>query len=164
MVPPKPFQLHVSDADLELLKRKLDDARLAKPMEGYVVEQGVEASELRRLIEHWRKSYLPHWRTHEAKLNELPMFTTTVTTDNFGDLNIHFVHQRSSVKNAIPLLFVHGWPGSFIEVIKLMPMLVGGGDDMPAFHVVAPSLPNFGFSDEVTKVDTFEPAFALSSC
>lgn len=60
------------------------------------------------------------------------------------------VHQISPVKNAIPLLFCHGWPGSFLEVKKLLPLLKGG-DSLPAFHVVAPSLPNFGFSSGVNK-------------
>lgn len=157
MASPRPFQLHVSDADLELLGRKLNDARLPKKPDGYGIEQGVETSDMHRLVNHWKTTYLPNWRKHEAKLNDLPMFTTNINMEDFGDLNIHFVHQKSSVQNAVPLLFVHGWPGSFIEVIKLMPLLVEGGSDSPAFHVVAPSLPNFGFSDEITKVHAFNP-------
>ncbi|KAF2101773.1 alpha/beta-hydrolase [Rhizodiscina lignyota] len=146
-----PFQLNVSDADLETLQKKLEMARLPDEPIGFTVEQGVPVSEMHRLVEYWLKTYLPNWRNHEAALNRLPMYTETVSTDQFGDLDIHFIHQRSSVKEAIPLLFVHGWPGNFLEVTKLLPLLTEGGADSPAFHVVAPSLPNYGFSEGVSK-------------
>ena len=63
---------------------------------------------------------------------------------------MHFIHQKSDVEGAIPLLFCHGWPGSFLEVTKMLPLLKGG-DGRPAFHVVAPSLPNYGFSGACRK-------------
>lgn len=69
--------------------------------------------------------------------------------DGFDELDVHFIWQKSDVKNAIPLLFVHGWPGSFIEVTRLLPLLAQPGG--PAFHIVAPSLPNYGFSEGVKK-------------
>lgn len=69
---------------------------------------------------------------------------------------MHFVHQKSDVAGAIPLLFVHGWPGSFLEATKILPLL-NGGDGKPAFNVVAPSLPNYGFSDGVFKVRRSQP-------
>ena len=88
----------------------------------------------------------------EAELNELPQFVTPVQIDGFGSLDIHFVHHQSPIKSAIPLLFVHGWPGSFIEVSKLLPLLTAGdGVNNPAYTIVAPSLPNFGFSEGVKK-------------
>lgn len=80
----------------------------------------------------------------------MPQFETTVNVQGFGDIDMHFVHQVSNVKSAIPLLFVHGWPGSFLEVTKMLPLLKGG-DGKPAFHVVAPSLPNFTFSGPMLK-------------
>jgi hypothetical protein len=73
-------------------------------------------------------------------MNELPNFETTINVDKHGPVDLHFVHQKSDVPGAIPLLFVHGWPGSFLEVTKMLPLLKGG-DGKPAFHVVAPSLP-----------------------
>ncbi|KAL9597095.1 MAG: hypothetical protein Q9219_005378 [cf. Caloplaca sp. 3 TL-2023] len=90
-------------------------------------------------INHWRTSY--KWRDEEAKLNELPQFQTSIDIDGFGPLSIHFVHSKSSNSNAIPLLFLHGWPGSFVEVSKILPKLNGAG-----FDIVAPSLPGYGFS------------------
>jgi len=83
-------------------------------------------------------------------MNELPQFETTVNVEGFGDIDMHFLHQKSEVKGAIPLLFVHGWPGSFLEATKMIPILKGG-DGKPAFHLVAPSLPNYAFSGPMLK-------------
>lgn len=148
---PSPFKINVPDSELDFLKKKLELSRLPDEPSGYTVEQGVPVKDAQELLDYWRNTYLPNWRQHEAKLNELPMFTTTVPTQQFGELDIHFVHQRSSASGAIPLLFVHGWPGGYFEVTKLLPLLTQGSADSPAFHVVAPSLPNFGFSDEIKK-------------
>ena len=101
------------------------------------------SKDIQRFATYWRDRF--DWRAHEKKMNELPNFQTTVTVDGFGEIPMHFVHQKSEVQGAIPLLFVHGWPGSFLEVTKMLPLLKGG-DGKPAFHVVAPSLPNYGFS------------------
>ena len=80
-------------------------------------------------------------------MNRIPQYHTSVKVDGFKELDIHFVWQKSEVQNAIPLLFVHGWPGSFIEVTQILPLLAQPGG--PAFDIVAPSLPNYGFSDGV---------------
>jgi pimeloyl-ACP methyl ester carboxylesterase len=82
----------------------------------------------------------------EAKLNEWPQYTGSIEVDSHGINEVHFVHQPSPVKNAIPLLFVHGWPGSFLEVTKILPLLMEGEESYPAFHVGAPSLIELGFS------------------
>lgn len=105
--------------------------------------------DIKDLTKYWLEKF--DWRAVEKKLNELPHFITPITVEGFNPLDIHFIHQKSDVKDAIPLLFVHGWPGSFIEVTKLLPLLKGG-DGKQAFHVVAPSLPNYGFSGRVAKV------------
>lgn len=153
MSTPSPFKINIPDEDLGVLRRKLDLARLPDQPEGYDIDQGVPADRMQKLLDHWRSDYLPRWRQHEAKLNELPMFTLPVESDGFGTLDIHFVHARSTRRDAIPLLFVHGWPGSFLEVAKMLHGLTEPEDDgSQAFHVVAPSLPNYGFSDGVKKV------------
>lgn len=110
---------------------------------------GAPLADIRRLVNYWQNEY--SWREHEKKLNELPHYHTDIDVDGFGSLGIHFIHGKSSTANAIPLLFVHGWPGSFIEVTKLLPRLTKSSADAPAFHVVAPSLPNYGFSDAVRQ-------------
>lgn len=145
-----PFKIDVSEAKLQRLKQKLALADFPDEVEGVGWDRGSPLADIKRLTEYWREGY--DWRKAEKKLNELPQFTADVEVEGFGALNVHFVHQKSEVENAIPLIFVHGWPGSFDEVSKILPELVKGGDDHPAFHVVAPSLLNFGFSQGVTKV------------
>ncbi|KAH9163038.1 alpha/beta-hydrolase [Lactarius sanguifluus] len=71
--------------------------------------------------------------------------------EGFGELSVHYVHQRSTAKGAIPLLFVHGWPGSFLEVTKVLPLLTAVSADHPSFHVVAPSLPGYAWSEAVLE-------------
>jgi uncharacterized alpha/beta hydrolase family protein len=95
--------------------------------------------DVKRIVDHWRTRF--DWRAHEAKLNALPNYEVQVNVDKHGPVDMHFIHQKSDVKGAIPLLFVHGWPGSVLEVTKMLPLLKGGGGK-PAFHVVAPSLPS----------------------
>lgn len=155
MSTPSPFVISIPDHDLDVLRRKLDLARLPDQPEGYDIKQGVPSERMKEVVEYWKTKFLPDWRRHEAKLNELPMFTLPVESDGFGILDVHFVHARSPRENAIPLLFVHGWPGSFLEVTKMLKGLTEPEhDDAQAFHVVAPSLPNYGFSDSVKKVTT----------
>ncbi|KAH9169998.1 hypothetical protein EDB89DRAFT_1981238 [Lactarius sanguifluus] len=69
------------------------------------------------------------------------MFTCTIAVDGFVELSVHWVHQHSAAKCAILLLFIHGWPGSFVEVTKVLPLLTTVSADRPSFHVVMPSLP-----------------------
>ncbi|KAI9449658.1 alpha/beta-hydrolase [Russula earlei] len=145
----QPFQISIAEEDLALLKRKLDDTRFPDEVDGADWDYGAPLPDIRRLVERWRNGY--DWRAHERELNALPMFTRSVEVEGFGELNVHYVHQRSSVNGAIPLLFVHGWPGNFLEVTKVLPLLTAASSDHPSFHVVAPSLPGFAWSEGVLK-------------
>lgn len=100
----------------------------------------VTVNKVKEIIDFWRSREYD-WRQEESKLNQLPQYQTHVHVKGFGDLELHFVHSPSDSINAVPLLFIHGWPGSFAEVTKVLPMLNKNG-----FHVVAPSLPGYGFS------------------
>ena len=145
-----PFTIAVPEEKLQRLKQKL--ALVDFPDETIDVEpwtQGVPLADVKRLSRHWETTF--DWRAAEAKLNEFPQFTVPIEVNGFGAYSVHFVHQLSPVKNAIPLLFLHGWPGSFIEVSRILPELIKGGQDFPAFHVVAPSLIDFGFSSASKK-------------
>ncbi|KAK4061576.1 uncharacterized protein Triagg1_10285 [Trichoderma aggressivum f. europaeum] len=146
-----PFTIAIPDSALEQLKNKLSQATF--PAESDFSDDqnyGVSLSTVKRLTEYWKDGF--DWRAYEAKLNQIPQFTTNISVDGHEELNIHFIHQKSSRPNSIPLLFVHGWPGSIVEVTKIIRALSEPkGDDVPSFHVVAPSLPNFGFSDKATK-------------
>ena len=153
MTSPTPFKIHVSDDILAQTKRKLESARLPDNLLNVVWEgllfrylnanslDGTPVSEVERLKNHWLNDY--NWRTHEAKINELPQFTLPIDMDDFGEMAVHFVHKKAlSRPNAIPLLFIHGWPGSFHEVKKILPLLTNPTNpDDPVFDVVAPRYP-----------------------
>lgn len=145
-----PYQIAVPQAKLDRLHQKLALADFPDELEGAAWDYGCPLDDIKRLVHHWHAVF--DWRKAEAELNRMPQFTIDITPDGFETLKIHFVHKRSEVKGAIPLLFAHGWPGSFDEVRKILPELIRGGKEYPAFHVVAPSLANFGFSEGTKKV------------
>jgi len=139
----EPFKVSVEDAILEDLTLRLDLTRWPGSAPGDHWDYGVPQDYLQELITYWQTGY--NWRTWEEKLNGFNQFTTEI-----DGVRIHFIHQRSPNPEAKPLLLVHGWPGSVVEFYKIIGPLTEpekfGGDPKDAFHVVAPSLPGFGFS------------------
>ncbi|SLM41072.1 microsomal epoxide hydrolase [Lasallia pustulata] len=142
----KLYQISVPDSELERLRQKLSTVTFPDELDQAGWDYGAPLADIKRLAAYWKDEF--DWRKAEAWLNELPNFQTPIQVDGFESLNIHFVHQKSPIREAIPLLFCHGWPGSFIEVTKLLPLL---RTSTPAFQIVAPSLPNFAFSDGTKK-------------
>ncbi|KAK8216245.1 Alpha/Beta hydrolase protein [Phyllosticta capitalensis] len=152
MTGPVPYTIAVPEESVNRLHAKLAIATLPDELEASDQwPYGSPLADVKRLSNYWKEGF--DWRKSEAMLNELPNFKTEIVVDGFRPIDLHFVHQRSDLSNAIPLLFAHGWPGSFIEVTKLLRVLK---DCSPSFHVVAPSLPNFGFSSGVK-----EPGFSM---
>jgi epoxide hydrolase len=143
-----PFTYQAPQSALDDLGQRL--ARTRWPQRETVTDwsQGVPLAKLRALVEYWRTGY--DWRRCEAMLNGFGQYRTEI-----DGLNIHFLHARSSHANALPLIITHGWPGSVIEFFKIIDPLTDptahGGRAQDAFHVVAPSLPGFGFSDKPTE-------------
>ncbi|KAK6992540.1 Alpha/Beta hydrolase protein [Favolaschia claudopus] len=145
-----PFKISIPDAALELLQKKLELTTLPDELDGAGWDYGAPLADVKRLVSRWTNGY--DWRHHEAQLNaSLKQFTRPIAVDGHRTLNIHYVHQRSEVANAIPLLFVHGWPGSFIEARKILPLLTTKSANHPSFHVVTFSLPGYGFSEAASK-------------
>ncbi|KAH8671981.1 putative epoxide hydrolase [Tricladium varicosporioides] len=138
------YQISVPQEKIDALKNKLAQTEFPDELAASGWDLGAPLADVKRLTKAWENW---DWRQAEERLNKVPQYTTPINVDGFHELNIHFVWQRSEVKNAIPLLFVHGWPGSFLEVVPILPLLAAPGG--PAFHIVAPSLPNFGFSSGV---------------
>jgi pimeloyl-ACP methyl ester carboxylesterase len=157
----KPFRIQVAEADLEDLRDRLARTRWPGELPGVGWDDGVPLAYLKELVEYWRTSY--DWRTHEARLNELPQFTTAI-----DGLDLHFLHVRSPEPDALPLIITHGWPGSIVELTEIIGPLAHprahGGDPGDAFHVVAPSIPGFGFSGRPREpgwnLDRITAAFA----
>lgn len=143
MEAPIPFEIKVPDDVLEDLKARLRAARFPEQVgEDWVY--GTPVGYLRSLCDYWANRY--DWRTHEAALNGFDQFTTRIAGER-----LHFIHQRSPEPAAQPLLITHGWPGSISEFAKIIGPLTNprahGGDPADAFHVVAPSMPGYGFSE-----------------
>ena len=140
-----PFVLDVPQADLDDLQRRLADTRWPERETVDDWSQGAPLAKVRALCDYWRTGY--DWRRCEARLNGLGQFKTEI-----DGLGVHFLHVRSPHPNALPLLITHGWPGSVIEFLKVVGPLTDpvahGGRAEDAFHVIAPSVPGFGFSDK----------------
>ncbi len=140
----EPFAIAVPQAMLDDLRRRLEQTRWPDPSPRPQWEQGTDLAYLRGLVDYWRSGF--DWRRSEAELNRCDQFRADV-----DGLRLHFIHQRSTHPAARPLLLVHGWPGAVYEFHTLIPRLTQperfGGEPRDAFHVVAPSLPGYGFSE-----------------
>jgi pimeloyl-ACP methyl ester carboxylesterase len=144
----RPFTIEIPQSELDDLRDRLARTRWPSELPAVGWSRGVPLDYLRKLTHYWRTSY--DWREHEARLNELPQFTTTI-----DGANVHFLHVRSPEPDALPLIITHGWPGSIAEFLDVIGPLsdpaAHGGDPADAFHVVAPSLPGFGFSGPTSE-------------
>ncbi|KAK6214553.1 hypothetical protein LQW54_004274 [Pestalotiopsis sp. IQ-011] len=148
----KPFKIDIPQARVDRLKQKLAAADFPPEIEGSGWDYGAPLADVKRLAKYWQEDF--DWRKAEAELNRMPQYTTRIELEGYDPIDLHFVHAKSPNPNAIPLLFCHGWPGSFDEVERMLPLLLDGGKDHPSFDVVAPSMPNYGFSSRV-----HQPAF-----
>jgi pimeloyl-ACP methyl ester carboxylesterase len=139
------FHIDIPQEQIDDLHRRLDATRW--PTKELVGDrsQGVQLAAIQNLARYWRNEH--DWRRCEARLNALPQFMTTI-----DGLDIHFIHVKSAHENALPLVMTHGWPGSIIELLETIDPLTNptahGGSADDAFHLVLPSIPGYGFSEE----------------
>ena len=146
--PITPFEIAIPASAIDDLKARLGNTRLPDQIANTSWEYGTDLAYLSELIEYWRADF--DWREQESQLNQFDQFKTEI-----DGLEMHFIHQRSENADAIPLLIVHGWPGSISEFIGIIDPLTDpvahGGELSDSFHVIAPSLPGFGFSGIPTE-------------
>ncbi|MEX0270178.1 epoxide hydrolase family protein [Leptolyngbyaceae cyanobacterium UHCC 1019] len=144
----RPFSVHVPQAAIDDLRRRIAATRWSDKETVADQSQGVQLATMQDLVRYWGTEY--DWRKAEAKLNALPQFVT-----NIDGLDIHFIHIRSKHPNALPLIITHGWPGSVFEQLKIIDPLIDptayGGRAEDAFDLVIPSIPGFGFSGKPTS-------------
>lgn len=101
-----PYTISIPDSELEKLSQKLSLASFPDEIDEANWDYGAPLADIKRLTHYWKNEY--DWRKHESEMNKLPNFRTSIEVDGFGSLDIHFVHQKSNVEKAIPLLFSHG--------------------------------------------------------
>ena len=143
----RPFHVSVPEAELEDLRARIAATRWPEKETVEDMSQGVQLATMQALARYWATQY--DWRKCEKRLNAVPQFITEI-----DGLDIHFVHVRSKHEDALPVIVTHGWPGSFIEQLKIVDLLTDptahGGSASDAFHVVIPNMPGYGFSGKPT--------------
>jgi pimeloyl-ACP methyl ester carboxylesterase len=143
----RPFHFHAPETELIELRRRVNATKWPERELVTDASQGVQLATTQKLARYWATNH--DWRKCEARLDALPQFIT-----NIDGLDIHFIHVRSKLPNALPVIITHGWPGSIIEQMKVIEPLTNptayGGTAADAFDVVIPSLPGYGFSGKPT--------------
>ncbi len=150
----RPYRIAVPEAALVDLRRRIAATRWPERETVSDQSQGVQLTKLKALVDYWGTGY--NWRKAEATLNALPQFVTTI-----DGLDIQFIHVRSRHPNALPLIMTHGWPGSALELLKVIAPLTDptahGGRAEDAFDLVLPTYPGYGFSGK-PQGTTWNPA------
>jgi pimeloyl-ACP methyl ester carboxylesterase len=139
----RPFRIAIPPSELEELRHRLARTRWPDELPEAKWEYGVPRGYLQELVDYWNDGF--DWGAQERRLNEVPQFTTEIDGQN-----VYFLHVRSPEPNALPLILTHGWPSTPAQFTRMIGPLTDprahGGDPADAFHVVAPSIPGFGFS------------------
>ncbi len=142
-----PFTIDIPQADLDDLHRRLEMTRWPDAMDGAGWDYGTDPVYLRELVDYWREGF--DWRAQERRLNGFANFRAEV-----DGVDIHCIHERGVGPNPTPLLLLHGWPSSFVQMLDLMPLLTDpaahGGNLADSFDIVVASLPGYGFSASPT--------------
>jgi pimeloyl-ACP methyl ester carboxylesterase len=141
---PQPYTINVPQAVLDDLRERLARTRWPDEVEGAGWDYGANLAYMRELVDYWRTSF--DWRAQEQAMNAFNHFRAEL-----DGLAIHYIHEQGQGPRPIPLLLTHGWPSSFAEMLKIIPLLTDpgryGADPADSFDVVVPSVPGFGFSD-----------------
>lgn len=140
----QPFTIAIPQQTLDDLRDRLVRTRWPDEVANAGWDYGTNRAYLRQLMDYWQRGF--DWRAQEARLNAFPQFRATV-----DGISIHFIHARGTGPNPMPLLMLHGWPSSFVQMLKIIPLLADpgahGGDPADSFDVITASLPGYGFSD-----------------
>ncbi|KAE8280463.1 Epoxide hydrolase 1 [Larimichthys crocea] len=141
-----PFQVQTSDEEIKDLHERIDRTRYADPLEDSGFQYGFNSIYLKKVVSYWRHEF--DWKKQVAVLNKYPHFKTKIE-----GLDVHFIHVRPPHREnqkVLPLMLIHGWPGSFYEFYKILPLLTENQDGL-VFEVICPSIPGYGFSDAPHK-------------
>ncbi len=140
-----PFRVDIREEVLEDLRERLRRTRWPDEVPGSGWDYGSNLAYVRELVDYWIEEF--DWRKQEAAINRYSQYVAEV-----DGLGVHYIHERGQGPDPLPLLLIHGWPGSIVEFLDFIPLLTDpaahGGDERDSFDVVAPSLPGYGFSDK----------------
>ena len=153
----RPFTVEIPETEIDDLRARIAATRcperepvedpIVHPLGDTVPPQGVQLATMEALVRYWGSEY--DLRRVETRLNALPQFMTEI-----DDLDIHFIHVKSRHENALPVILIHGWPGSVVEMLSVVGPLTDptayGASAEDAFDVVIPSIPGYGFSGKPT--------------
>ena len=143
------FTIDIPDEQIEDLRSRIEATRLPKKETVESAAQGVQLATAQELLRYWGRDY--DLGRLEERLNAFPQFMTEI-----DGLDIHFIHVKSDHEDALPLIITHGWPGSVVEMLEVIGPLTDptadGGRAEDAFHLVVPSLPGYGFSEQPASV------------
>ncbi|KAM4042440.1 epoxide hydrolase 1 [Anomaloglossus baeobatrachus] len=148
----RPFKIETSEEELKDLFHRIDESRYSEPLEGSRFNYGFNSKHLRKVVSYWKEGF--SWKKQLEILNQYPHFKTKIE-----GLDIHFLHAKPknlpAGRKATPIIMVHGWPGSFYEFYKIIPLLTDpashGLSDDHIFEVICPSIPGYGFSEASHK-------------
>ena len=144
---PEPYTIHVEDAVLDDLRARIRNTRWPDQVPGIGWAQGTELDYLRGLLDYWADGF--DWRARERELNAYRHHRVEL-----DGIRVHFVHAPARAGDGVPLILTHGWPSTFVELLGLVPLLTdpaAHGIDGPAFDLVLPSLPGYGFSERPAR-------------
>ncbi len=140
----KSFKVSISQATLEDLRQRLTNTRWTDEIKGADWNYGTNLEYMKRLVEYWRDDF--DWPAQEANINRFAHFRADV--DGFG---LYYIHERGKGDHPLPIILTHGFPDSFVRMLKIIPLLTDparhGGNTEDAFDVILPSVPGYGFSD-----------------
>ena len=144
----KEFNVNFTEKEISLVYQKVKDYPWDSITDLENWDHGTNKSYLKELCDYWIKDF--DWSKHQLELNKFSNFTT-----NIDGQEIHFIKEKGSNPNSVPLLLIHGWPGSVIEFLDIIEKLAHpekfGGNKKDSFDVIVPSLPGFGFSSKPSK-------------
>src|SRR6267142_758863 len=138
----RPITINIPQSVLGDMKLRLRNTQWPDAIAGSGWSYGTDLTYMKELAEHWINVF--DWRKTEAEINSFPNFIAEI--DGY---NIHFLHVKGKGEKSIPLIITHGWPGSFMEMLKIVPFLTA--DESFSFDLVIPSVIGFGFSSKITE-------------
>lgn len=137
----KPYKIAIAASAIDDLKKRIAETRWPDEVKGANWDYGTNLTYLKELSAYWQTKF--DWKKQEAALNLFKQYIV-----NVNGTNIHFIYEKGKGKNSTPIVLLHGWPSSFVQMLKIIPLLTKADANGNSFDVIVPSLPGYGFSDK----------------